>query len=505
MNRLSYDTLEKIGYDGYLLREAPERVLQFGEGNFLRGFVDRYIDVANETRGFDGKVCVVQPRAAHPAVADALNAQDGLYTVYVRGQVDGVPVETCRVVSAISRVLNPHREEDYAALMELAVSDDLELVVSNTTDAGIAWDGSCGPDDRPPASYPAKLAQLLHVRWLTGKPGVTVLPCELIPENGERLLELVTRHARGWGWEDAFVDWLSEGCTFATTLVDSIVPGSVTDPVESAAMDEAAGYEDGFKLVREVFELWGVQGPAALAETLPFADSPSVFVTDDVAPYERRKVRVLNGAHTGFALGAYLSGLDIVRDCMHDASVCAFMDGLLEEEVIPTLLPALDRDDCLSFARATKERFDNPFVDHRLISISLNSVAKWRGRVMPTLLDAVEAAGVAPWRLATTLAFLIAFYTSDPTGIDDGGLSLTRPDDTVYHADDAPEVLEFFLAHAGDGTADLVAATLAQEAFWGRDLNDVPGLADRVTEQLALIREQGCRAAMDACATKGGE
>lgn len=272
MNRLSYDTLEKIGYDGYLLREAPERVLQFGEGNFLRGFVDRYIDVANETRGFDGKVCVVQPRAAHPAVADALNAQDGLYTVYVRGQVDGVPVETCRVVSAISRVLNPHREEDYAALMELAVSDDLELVVSNTTDAGIAWDGSCGPDDRPPASYPAKLAQLLHVRWLAGKPGVTVLPCELIPENGERLLELVTRHARGWGWEDAFVDWLSEGCTFATTLVDSIVPGSVTDPVESAAMDEAAGYEDGFKLVREVFELWGVQGPAALAETLPFAD-----------------------------------------------------------------------------------------------------------------------------------------------------------------------------------------------------------------------------------------
>lgn len=496
MERLSYETLESIGYQGYLLKEAPEKILQFGEGNFLRGFVDLFVDLANEQAGFDGKVCVVQPRTTDPSHADGLNAQDGLYTVYVRGRGEEGTVDESRVVSSISRVLNVHR--DFDALMEVAVSDDLQIIISNTTDAGIVYDAGSGPEDRPPAGYPAKLAQLLHHRWEAGKDGLLILPCELIADNGGALKDLVVRHSREWGYDDAFIQWLDESCTFASTLVDSIVPGAVVDEGENRAMDEAAGYVDDYKLVREVFGLWGIEGPDELADAIPFIDQPEVFVAADIAPYERRKVRILNGAHTGFALGAYLAGFDIVRDCMHDDTIAGFMAGLLNEEVIPTLVPALDEEDCQEFARATKDRFDNPFVDHQLISISLNSVPKWKGRILPTLLDMVEATGSVPPRLATSLACLIAFYTSDPTAIDDEGLALTRPDGRPYHASDAPEVLSFFLEHAGDDTADLVDATLAREDFWGQDLREVPGLADAVTQTLALIREEGTLAAFTA-------
>lgn len=502
MDTLSYDALERLDYDGYLLKEAPEKVLQFGEGNFLRAFVDRFFDIANERGGFNGKVVMVQPIDGGYGFADGINGQDCLYTVYLRGNDGGREVDESRVVSACSRCINPYRPEDYRALMDLAASDDIEIVVSNTTEAGIAYDPSCGPDDEPPASFPAKLAQWLHARFEAGRPGVTVLSCELIDDNGAELERIVRRHAADWGWEGAFTDWLDDRCLFCTTLVDTIVPGRVTDPDEAAGLAARRGYEDPFADVREVFEMWGIQGDRALEERLPFRRAGldgSVFVTEDVAPYKKRKVRILNGAHTGFVPGAWLAGFDIVRDAVNDDVVGGFMDALLSREVIPTLADDLDRDDLERFAAAVRDRFSNPFIDHRLLSICLNSTAKWRARDLPTLLDYVEREGKVPPCLATSLAALIAFYTTGIAGpgaaLEDDGLHLVRADGTAYVAQDDRDVLSFYWGRRDADDGSLVADVLANEGFWGRDLTEVPGLEGAVGDALATIRSQGAREA----------
>lgn len=348
MENISYDALEKIGYKGYLLpKDAPEKVLQFGEGNFLRAFVDRFFDMGNEATGWNGKIVMVQPISGAFGFADGINAQDDLYTVLVRGKEDGNTVDESRVISACSRCINPYREDDYRAMMEVAVSDDLEIIVSNTTEAGIAYDPSCKADDMPPASFPAKLVQVLHARWAAGKSGVIVLACELIDHNGEELLRIMNQYVSDWGWEDEFAQWMANDCTVCTTLVDTIVPGRIRDPKEAAAVAERLGYEDPFLAVREPFQMWGIQGDESLKERLPFvkAGLPGVFVTPDVTPYKKRKVRILNGAHTAFVPGSWVAGFDIVRDCMHDETIRGFMNTMLYDEVIPTLAADLDVED----------------------------------------------------------------------------------------------------------------------------------------------------------------
>lgn len=502
MNTLSYATLAENGYDGYLLpADAPEKVLQFGEGNFLRAFVDRFFDLANEDTGWNGKVVLVQPIDGSYGFADGLNAQDGLYTVYLRGNEGGTTVDETRVISSASRCLNPYRAEDYRAIMEVATSGDLEIIVSNTTEAGIAYDSSCKADDEPPASFPAKLAQVLHARWAAGKPGVIVLSCELIDNNGAELLRIVKQHVADWGWEPAFAAWLEDDCTFCTTLVDTIVPGRIRDAEEVTKVEERLGYADPFLTVREPFQMWGIQGDDALAAKLPFiqAGLPGVFVTPDVTPYKKRKVRILNGAHTGFVPGAWLAGFDIVRDCMHDDVVRGFMNTMLEEEVIPTLSAELDHDDLEAFAAAVQDRFDNPFIDHALLSICLNSTSKWRARDLPTLLDYVEAKGELPRCLTCSLAALIAFYTTGFEGRDEAGLHLRRADGCAYTAQDDAFVLDFYAEHAGDADSELVHAVLTDEQMWGQDLTQIYGLENAVASDLALIRAEGTAAAFARC------
>lgn len=501
MNPLNRETLAANGFDGYLVpADAPEKVLQFGEGNFLRAFVDRFFDLANEATGWNGRVVMVQPISGGYGFADGINAQDCLYTVLMRGREDGEQVDEARLISSCSRCLNPYRAEDYAAIMEVAVSDDLEIIVSNTTEAGIAYDASCTPADEPPASFPAKLAQVLHARWAAGKPGVIVLSCELIDHNGAELLRIVRQHVADWGWEDAFDAWLVESCTFCTTLVDTIVPGRIREADEAARVAERLGYDDLFLAVREPFQMWGIQGDEALAARLPFiqAGLPGVFVTPDVTPFKKRKVRILNGAHTGFVPGAWLAGFDIVRDCMHDETVRGFMQAMLEREVIPTLAGELDEADLHAFASAVENRFDNPFIDHQLLSICLNSTAKWRARDLPTLLDYVEATGELPRCLATSLAALIAFYTTGFEGREADGLHLRRADGTAYVAADDAFVLDFYAAHADDDDTALVHAVLTDEQMWGQDLTQVAGLEAFVAEALACVREQGAAAAFAA-------
>ena len=494
MAQLNYQVLKESGYKGYILENAPEKVMQFGEGNFLRAFVDDFIDIANEKAGFNGKVVLVQPIAQ--GLTDLINQQEGLYTLYLRGSENGRKVDDKRVISCVSRCVNPYGEWD--KVLELARSADLEIIVSNTTEAGIVHETESRFDQEPPVSFPAKLTRVLYERYRAGMPGVTVLSCELIDNNGKELLKCVNQYAEDWKLEAEFVRWVNGENIFCSTLVDRIVPGRIRDPKEVAALAEANGYDDPLTDVGEVFGIWVIEGPDGLEDRLPFKKAGvPVIVVPDVTPYKKRKVRILNGAHTGFVLGAYLAGFDIVRDCMHDDTVRGFMNKMLNEEVIPTL--PLDKKDLDEFAAAVQDRFNNPFVNHELMSISLNSTSKWRARNMPSFLEYIDAKGQLPACLTTSLAAYIAFYSSNIKELNDKGLVCRRPKGNEYTVSDDRPVLEFYWDHRNDTAEELTHAVLTNTEMWGRDLTEVAGLESRVAEQLGLIRREGSLAAFRSC------
>lgn len=496
MEQLCYETLEKAGYTGYLLKNAPERVLQFGEGNFLRAFADYWFDMANEKAGWNGKCVLVQPIAQ--GLTQLINRQEGLYTLYLRGRQNGEKVDAKRVISSVSRCLNPYEKQDYDAMMDVAAGEALEYIVSNTTEAGIVYDPSCRLEDCPPASFPAKLTQVLLHRWRAGRPGVVVLSCELIDNNGKELLRCVNQYIKQWGLEEGFARWVNGDCTFCSTLVDRIVPGRIRDAAEAARLEDENGYRDALIDVGEVFGVWNIEGPEWLAEKLPFrAAGLNCPVVPDVTPYKKRKVRILNGAHTGFVLGAYLAGYDIVRDCMQDDVILGFMNRMLHEEVIPTL--PLDRQDLEAFAAAVQVRFNNPFINHELMSITLNSTSKWRARNMPSLLEYAQTAGKLPPCLAMSFAAYIAFYSSDIQALTEQGLVCRRPKGNEYTVSDDRWVLEFYYSRRGVSDETLVHDVMTNEKMWGQDLTLVPGFEQAAAENLRRIRTEGARAAFAAC------
>ena len=496
MEQLCYETLEKAGYTGYLLKNAPERVLQFGEGNFLRAFTDYWFDMANEKAGWNGKCVLVQPIAQ--GLTQLINRQEGLYTLYLRGRQNGEKVDAKRVVSSVSRCLNPYEKQDYDAMMDVAAGEALEYIVSNTTEAGIVYDPSCRLEDCPPASFPAKLTQVLLHRWRAGRPGVVVLSCELIDNNGKELLRCVNQYIKQWGLKEGFARWVNGDCTFCSTLVDRIVPGRIRDAAEAARLEDENGYRDALIDVGEVFGVWNIEGPEWLAEKLPFrAAGLNCPVVPDVTPYKKRKVRILNGAHTGFVLGAYLAGYDIVRDCMQDDVILGFMNRMLHEEVIPTL--PLDRQDLEAFAAAVQDRFNNPFINHELMSITLNSTSKWRARNMPSLLEYAQTAGKLPPCLAMSFAAYIAFYSSDIQALTEQGLVCRRPKGNEYTVSDDRWVLEFYYSRRGVSDETLVHDVMTNEKMWGQDLTLVPGFEQAAAENLRRIRTEGARAAFAAC------
>ena len=496
MEKLNYATLKASGYTGYILESAPEKVLQFGEGNFLRAFVDYWFDVSNEKVGWNGKCVLVQPIAG--GLSKLINEQEGLYTLYLRGNENGQKVDRKRVISSVSRCLNPYEKADFDAMMEVAVSDDLEYVVSNTTEAGIVYDPACQLNDRPCAYFPGKLTQVLYHRYQAGKKGILMLACELIDNNGKELLRCVNRYIDQWGLEEGFRAYINDKCTFCSTLVDRIVPGRIRDASEVARLDAENGYTDPLTDVGEGFGVWNIEGPAWLSDKLPFkAAGLNCPVVPDVTPYKKRKVRILNGAHTGFVPGAYLAGFDIVRDCMHDDAVRGFMNKMLHEEIIPTL--PLDRQDLESFASAVQDRFNNPFVNHELMSITLNSTSKWRARNMPSFLEYIDLKKELPQCLSMSFAMYIAFFSSDIQELNDQGLVCRRPKGNVYTCSDDRWALEFYYAHRNDSIAELVHAVMTNEQMWGRDLTAIPGFEAATVKNLTMIREQGAHAAFASC------
>ena len=468
------DTIEKK-YGNY-----PEKVLQFGEGNFLRAFVDWMIDKANRDGIYHGSIVLCQPIAQ--GLKDMINAQDGVYTLAMRGAENGQPVENIEVITSVSRCINPY--ENYEDLMEVARSADLEVVVSNTTEAGIAYHAGVKLTDRPPVSFPAKVTAFLYERYKTfhGDPqkGLLFLPVELIDNNGAELKRIVLKYAEEWELGQEFTDWVETANEFTSTLVDRIVTGYPRD--EISYFEEKLGYKDNIIDTSELFNLWVIEGDKKWADKLPVHKTDAnVIWTDDVKPYKKRKVRILNGAHTSTVLAAYLAGFDIVGDFMKDDTVRTFMNDVIYKEVIPTL--DLPKEELESFAAAVNDRFANPYIKHKLLDIALNSCSKFNARCLPSLLGYIEEKGVLPKCLTFSLAAFIKFYQGE---WKDGVYTGTRKDGTQYPLRDDEAVIRFFADAWAENDAEKTAeSVLSNKDFWsGKDLTEVPGLKDAVAGYL---------------------
>ena len=468
------DTIEKK-YGNY-----PEKVLQFGEGNFLRAFVDWMIDKANRDGIYRGSIVLCQPIAQ--GLKDMINAQDGVYTLAMRGAENGQPVENIEVITSVSRCINPY--ENYEDLMEIARSADLEVVVSNTTEAGIAYHEGDRLTDRPPVSFPAKVTAFLYERYkaFNGDPqkGLLFLPVELIDNNGAELKRIVLKYAEEWELGQEFTEWVNTANEFTSTLVDRIVTGYPRD--EISYFEEKLGYKDNIIDTSELFNLWVIEGDKKWADKLPVHKTDAnVIWTDDVKPYKKRKVRILNGAHTSTVLAAYLAGFDIVGDFMKDDTVRTFMNDVICKEVIPTL--DLPREELESFAAAVNDRFANPYIKHNLLDIALNSCSKFNARCLPSLLGYVEEKGKLPKCLTFSLAAFIKFYQGE---WKDGVYTGTRKDGTQYPLRDDEAVIRFFADAWSENDAEKTAeSVLSNKDFWsGKDLTEVPGLKDAVAGYL---------------------
>jgi tagaturonate reductase len=470
-----------------------EKVLQFGEGNFLRAFADWMINRVNDAGVFNGSVVLCQP--IQSGMASAINAQNGVYTLLMRGVENELVVERSEVITSVSRCINPY--ENYDQLLEIARNPELKVIISNTTEAGIAYHAGDQLQDRPPVSYPAKMTAFLYERYRhfqgAAAQGLLILPVELIDRNGDNLKKYVLQYAAEWGLEPGFIGWLEQSNCFANTLVDRIVTGFPRDEIQTICAK--LGYEDQILVTSEPFNLWVIEAPQEWASVLPLDQAGKnvhVIWTDDMTPYRTRKVRILNGAHTVSVLAAFLAGHDIVLEMMRDQTFDQYLRCCIWKEVIPTIpLPREEMDD---FANAVFERFANPFIKHRLLDISLNSVSKYKARCLPTLLDYVAKRQQIPVVLPFGLAALIAFYKGT---MQDGKYWGQRGAEQYEIRDDA-EVLAFFAEAWRDSVPErIVRKVLSNRNFWGRDLTEVPGLAAIVTEYLTAIGADGMRGAVE--------
>ncbi len=436
--------------------QVKETVMQFGEGGFLRAFIDYFFHKMNVQGVYDGKVVIIQP--IEKGMVDMLNAQDCKYNLFLRGVDNGQVVNERTYIESVSRAINPYT--DFDSYMALAENPDLRVIISNTTEAGIEYLGTEKLTDRPAKSYPAKLTQFLYKRFQTGLNGFILLPCELTDHNADLLRECVNKYAKLWELGEDFEKWLKKENTFCNTLVDRIVTGYPRDEVEE--LTKQIGYKDNMIDTGEIFHLWVIEGH--FEEELPFNKTGiNVVWPDNVDPYKKTKVRILNGAHTSMVLGAYLYGLETVGECLKDETVCAFLKKCIFEEIVPTLG---NTETDIKFGEAVLERFSNPFIKHMLLSIALNSVSKFQVRVLPTILEYKEQNGVYPPALTFSMAALIAFYRTDKSN-------------------DVPEVMEFMKGAS-------VEEILKKEEYWQSDLTD---MIPDVQKYYDLIEDQGMKAA----------
>lgn len=472
MKALNRSTVEAERY--------PTKIIQFGEGNFLRAFVDWIIWNTNQKTGFNAGVTVVQP--IDRGMVDVLNSQDGLYHVNLQGIDKGEVVDSIQMIDVINTGLNPYTQfEEYMALAE---NPDIRFVISNTTEAGIAFDPSCRLEDRPASSYPGKLTQLLYrrYRYFEGDldKGLIILPCELIFLNGKELKKCIYQYIELWQLGDGFKTWFEQACGVYCTLVDRIVPGYPKDTIDQ--IHEHIGYDDKLVVKGEIFHLWVIEAPESVAEEFP-ADKAglNVLFVPSEAPYHERKVTLLNGPHTVLSPTGYLSGLDTVRECVEDPEIGKFVRKVMYEELLETL--NLPKEELTAFADSVLERFLNPYVKHFVTSIMLNSFPKYKTRDLPGLKIYLERKGELPKGLVLGLAAIITYYK--------GGM---RGDVEIVPDDDAAIVdLLRDLWETGD-VSKVADGVLAAEFIWGENLNEIPGLTDMVSAYLDAIQKDGMRA-----------
>lgn len=462
--------------------ERPVKILQFGEGNFLRAFIDWILQNLNDAGVINANVAVVQPMPMG-RVAD-LAKQDGLYTLCLEGIDKGEKVQSKQIIDVLSDFINPF--EQYDKFLDYAKSSDLEIVISNTTEAGIALDETDTDFTKCPKSFPGKLLAFLKARYdhFNGdaSKGLAIIPCELIDHNGDELKRVMLELAKIKGMDEKFIDWITNACHYTSTLVDRIVPGYPRDT--AAQICEETGFADNNIVKGEIFHLWVLQKEPFIQEKLPANKSGlNVIFADDITPYKQRKVKILNGTHTGIVPVAYLSGIDTVRESVEDEDVGRFAAELINDEIKPTI--DLPKDEMDAFANSVVERFKNPFIRHELMSIALNSTTKFRTRLLPTYNDYRRKFGKSPKHILFSLASLAVFYRGK------------RGDEDIKLADD-PKFLEFWKEVWALSDFDAMAKKiLGASDVWEQNLDEDDNAA-LVSGYLKSIVNNGERAALKA-------
>ena len=424
-----------------------ETIIQFGEGNFLRGFFDYFLHVMNEKNLYNGKAVVIQPRAGGKCAL--LNEQNCNYNLYLRGIENDEVKENHHFIKSISRGIDPY--ENFGEYLALADNPDFRFVVSNTTEAGIEFDESCNSDDKPCKSFPGKVTQLLYKRYENKLNGFVFLPCELIDNNGDELKKCILKYAEYWNLGEDFISWINEKNIFANTLVDRIVTGYPAD--ETADKHP----EDKFLDTGEIFHLWVIEGN--FEDELPLQKAGfNVIWTDDAKPYKKIKVRILNGAHTSLVAGALLSGIETVGEAMKNEVTSSFLSKAMNDEILPTIGR---NDESVSFANSVFDRFRNPFIHHKWSAISLNSVSKFSVRVLPTILEYKEKTNTYPPCLSLSLALLIYYYKNG------------SPNDN-------PEIAEKVKNNS-------ISEILGDISLWQNDLSDMEDVITSYLEKIETL------------------
>lgn len=428
----------------------------------------------NERTDFDGNIQIIKllPQSSR----DQFNTQNGLFHVLIQGIANGNTIQESRLISCVEGLVNPYT--DFHAFLALAKIPDLQFVISNTTEAGIAFDLEDTFQEKiSPKSFPGKLTVFLYHRFICfkGNPfkGLSILPCELIENNGVQLRAYILQYAEIWKLPQDFVAWIDKSCRFYNTLVDRIVPGFPKDNVRE--IQEKLGYQDQLLVTAEPYHLWVIEGHEGLEKLFPAAKAGlEVKFVKDLNPYRTRKVRILNGAHTAMVPIAYLAGIRTVREAVEDKEIGEIIRAIIFEEIIPSL--DLPKGELEKFASEVLDRFRNPFIRHELISIALNSVSKFKVRVLPSILEYHKRTGTWPKHLMKSLSALILFYSGKTQG------------ENIPLKDDA-SVLEFFEAIWRERDLNkIVKSTLQNEAFWELDLSRLPGFQDQILAELEHLQ-----------------
>ncbi|MEX1377495.1 MAG: tagaturonate reductase [Eubacteriales bacterium] len=471
--------------------ERPSKVLQFGEGNFLRAFVDYIIDCSNNAGVFDGNITVVKPISY--GSFERFTKQNNLYTVILRGiKNDETSVEK-HIVTSITKTVDPFTQfDEYNKLME---NPDFRFFVSNTTEAGIVYSDDDKFSDEIPNTFPAKVAKMLHQRYTIFNgdinKGFIFLPVELIEKNGDNLKKCVLQYCSLWNMDKDFVDWVENANIFCNTLVDRIVSGY--PKAEEEQLWQEMGYKDELMVTGEPFGFWaiGSEKIEQVKKELHLESNVEIVMSEDIEPYKQRKVRILNGAHTSTVMGGYLCGKNIVAECMHDDDIRNYMLSCIYDEIIPNI--DLDQKQLEDFAASVVSRFKNPFLNHKLLDICLNSTSKWRARVLPSFMDYYESEGKIPEKLTMSFAMYISFYKGLKK--DDNGYYNFR-DGERYRVLDDEYALEVYRENSNKSSQELIKTVMTDTKLWGADLTEFDGFYDEVCSHIEEIEKVGMKSTL---------